>query len=397
MSCEAAAWARSGAMALTGDGKGPPLAPSTRAAAMVDEVVGALGLDARVLSERAALMGLRRRGPVSCGGASRLLRTTDGWLVLSLPRREDVELLPALLRTAVGDDPWRAVAEAAAGRPAAELSADAVALGMAAGELGEARCAPFASTGAGRPGPGTPEAAPLVIDMSALWAGPLCGDLLRRTGARVVKVESSARPDGARLGDRRFFDLLNGGKESVVLDLATSRGRDLLGALVDAGDIVLSSSRARAVLGLGIDPQTFLSGGTDRVWVAVTGHGWANDRVGFGDDAAATAGLVAWGHDDAPRFVADAVADPLCGVLAFEAALTAWRTGGRWFVDASLAGAAARVSTGGIRAPARPATRTATGWELDGTPVALPRPRLPEVPAAALGADAASVLAELGR
>jgi len=33
---------------------------------------------------------------------------------------------------------------------------------------------------------------PLAIDLSSLWAGPLCGQLLRQTGARVIKVESAA-------------------------------------------------------------------------------------------------------------------------------------------------------------------------------------------------------------
>ena len=64
----------------------------------------------------------------------------------------------------------------------------------------------------------------VVIDLSALWAGPLCGDLLARSGATVVKVESTQRPDGARRGARAFFDLLNGRKRSVGLDLQSRQG-----------------------------------------------------------------------------------------------------------------------------------------------------------------------------
>ena len=40
----------------------------------------------------------------------------------------------------------------------------------------------------------------MVVDLSSLWAGPLVGHLLLRAGARVVKVESTTRPDGARRG-----------------------------------------------------------------------------------------------------------------------------------------------------------------------------------------------------
>ena len=45
----------------------------------------------------------------------------------------------------------------------------------------------------------------LVVDLSALWAGPLCGGLLAGAGATVVKVESTHRPDGARRGPARVL------------------------------------------------------------------------------------------------------------------------------------------------------------------------------------------------
>ena len=37
-----------------------------------------------------------------------------------------------------------------------------------------------------------------VVDLSSLWAGPLCGALLARAGCDVVKVESVARPGAAK-------------------------------------------------------------------------------------------------------------------------------------------------------------------------------------------------------
>ena len=47
----------------------------------------------------------------------------------------------------------------------------------------------------------------LVADLSSMWAGPLCGHLLARAGATVVKVESPRRPDGTRAGNQRIFRL----------------------------------------------------------------------------------------------------------------------------------------------------------------------------------------------
>src|SRR3546814_1875060 len=67
---------------------------------------------------------------------------------------------------------------------------------------------------------------PFVVDLAPLWAGPLAASLLGMAGGRVVKVESVRRLDGARQGHAGFFDLLNGGKESVAVDFATSEGRD---------------------------------------------------------------------------------------------------------------------------------------------------------------------------
>ncbi len=93
----------------------------------------------------------------------------------------------------------------------------------------------------------------VVVDLSALWAGPLCGDLLARAGATVVKVESTQRPDGARRGTRAFFDLLNGRKRSVALDLQSRQGIRILHALVRRADIVIEASRPRALAQFGLD------------------------------------------------------------------------------------------------------------------------------------------------
>ena len=65
-----------------------------------------------------------------------------------------------------------------------------------------------------------------MVELGSLWAAPLCGSLLAAAGADVVKVESIGRPDGARRGPPAFFDLLNGGKRSVALDLRPSPADD---------------------------------------------------------------------------------------------------------------------------------------------------------------------------
>ena len=79
-------------------------------------------------------------------------------------------------------------------------------------------------------------------------------------------------------------------------------------------------------------------------WVAITGYGWtgaAASRVAFGDDAAAAGGLVRWTKSGAPRFLGDALADPVTGLAAAIGALKGLASGGGVLVDVSLAGSAA--------------------------------------------------------
>ena len=375
-------------MALTGDPDGPPLAPDTTAASLADDLLAPFGLDAGVLAERAAHLGLQRAGLLSCGGATALLEGSDGWMALALPRPDDLHMVPALLGIEMPEaDPWPPVTAAVRHRPVDEVVDQAVLLGMAAGRVGASAEAAVSVEGAPRARSGT-AAHPVVADLSALWAGPLCSHLLQRAGATVVKVESTPRPDGARSGVGSFFDLLNHGKASVSVDLTTPEGRAHLARLVETADIVITSSRRRAFDQLGLEPNAFLAGGADRVWVAVTGHGWQHDRVGFGDDAAATAGLVAWGADGRPRFAADAIADPLCGTLAAHHALECWHAGGRWFIDAPLAGAARRcVPAGGTGTALAAGAVGDGGWAIDEERVAPPQRREADGPAEALGAS----------
>jgi len=88
----AAAWARSGALGLTGCESGPPLLPSAPLPTCAEGALAALraltpGLAPQrrggaLLAERAAAAGLRRRGRVAPGGSCRLLPAAPapaGW------------------------------------------------------------------------------------------------------------------------------------------------------------------------------------------------------------------------------------------------------------------------------------------------------------------------------
>jgi hypothetical protein len=382
-------WAASGAMALTGLPE-TPLGPPAGLVDGVEEMARPFGsLDAlALLGERAAHMGLWRRGTTSCGGSCRLLASEGGYLAVSLARDEDFDAVPAWLeldRTpANAPSAWAAVANAVATRDLDELVARAVLLGLPVARVGEATGRSAVSRLPLGPAPAREPAGLIVVDLSALWAGPLCGDLLAGTGAMVIKVESPHRPDGARRGPAAFFDLLNGRKRSVALDFRQADGVETLRALIRRADVVIEASRPRALEQLGIHAADEVRDRGPQVWISITGYGRteASSRVAFGDDAAAGGGLVVW-HEGAPMFCADAVADPITGLAAANTCLHALASGGRWLLDVSMAGVSAELA--GPMLPTSPDVA-----------VAPPRARPVVRAAAELGADTTQVLAELG-
>lgn len=415
---ETAPWVRSGAMFLTGTPAcpaGPPTGLVPRLADLAGELEAAASWcgtrvvvdPLQLLVDRAALAGFARHGAVSCGGRTRLLRASDGWIGVSLAREEDKASLPAWLgllglRPATNGDHFEDLAGPVSVASAAELMEAGQLLGIPVAQLGcvrspgtrwqdayEERELPCATAPGGHGLGRLAGRLPLVVDLSGLWAGPLCTSLLREAGARVVKVESLARPDGARFGVGPFFDLLNCDKESVALDFSSADDLALLRSLLQAADVVVEASRPRALAQLGVDAYEVLAT-SPTVWVSITGYGREGARsnwVAFGDDAAVAGGLVVW-VGDRPSFCADAVADPLTGLVAAVASLRALERRASVLIDVPLSRAAAAF------APASPARAPRPGRA---GRVDRPRPRHPARRAAALGADTERIRRELQR
>jgi hypothetical protein len=396
-------------MALTGAPDGPPVVSPAGAFGLLGQVLvrlaqgtGVRADPSELLAGRAALMGLRRRGRVSAGGSSRLLPTADGWCAVTLSRRDDVAAVPAILGSLGLDisdmsysgsgvgagsrapreaEAWRALEASARGTAAVELAEAAQLLGVPAAALPENPGLPREPglDGPGLNGPGCATAWPpwrrvkvaapdpaarlagaVVADLSSMWAGPLCARLLGLAGARIIKVESPSRPDGARAGDPDFFDWLHAGHQSIAVDFRTER--DTLAALLRSADVVIEASRPRALENLGLSPE-MIPHKKGQVWLSITGYGRAEpDRVAFGDDAAVAGGLVGWpggrvgwpgapiqgavGGGIEPVFCADAIADPLTGVCGALAVSRSLAEGGGHLIDLSMRAVAAAASSG---------------------------------------------------
>jgi crotonobetainyl-CoA:carnitine CoA-transferase CaiB-like acyl-CoA transferase len=357
----AVAWAQSGLMALTGEADETPQLCPLALASCADGALAALeslapegsltGIEGRLtgvegsalLAERAAITHHARAGGVSAGGGCHLLDVADGVIALNLPRAQDWELLPAWLEEPglVEAHPnWDCLQDKVRSRTADELVAGARTLGLAAAVAWYGALADDAAPRAPPPPPplqlsraSCPVAvpcsglrAPRVLDLSSLWAGPLCADLLRRLGADVVKVESLHRPDGARSGPAAFFGVLNAHKRSVALDFRSMEGRARLHALVMRADIVIEASRPRALRQLGIEAEAIVLERPSLSWISLTGHGREEPGaqwIAYGDDAGVAGGLSARMAQVSGKrlIVGDAIADPLTGL---HAALAGW-------------------------------------------------------------------------
>lgn len=266
-------------------------------------------------------------GLVSAGGGCTLHRAADGWIALNLARDDDRALLPALVGEADPDLP------AALRRlPVARLLEQGRELGLAIAGVDETPLSQPVEWLIETPPASPPQRAPLVVDLSALWAGPLCGHLLWQAGAEVIKVESPRRADAMRAGDAGLFALLNQGKSMVSVDFVGHAGRAALLALIARADIVIEAARPRALAQLGIDAGALVRGRPGLLWLTITGHGAGPDacnQVGFGDDCGVAGGLSAnlAALAGRPGFVGDAIADPLTGLVAAGEAWRAWQDG----------------------------------------------------------------------
>ncbi|GAA3942438.1 hypothetical protein GCM10023085_25300 [Actinomadura viridis] len=85
----------------------------------------------------------------------------------------------------------------------------------------------------------------VVLDLSQVYNGPYCTMLLARLGAEIIKIEPfGGEPVRWRVvGEQQTaaFDLLNGGKKSLRLDLKNPRGRELFLRLVAQADVVVEN------------------------------------------------------------------------------------------------------------------------------------------------------------
>ncbi|MGH3206698.1 MAG: CoA transferase, partial [Trebonia sp.] len=199
-----------------------------------------------------------------------------------------------------------------------------------------------------------------------------------------------------------------------AVDFGAREGRTVLASLLEVADVVIESSRPRALAAAGAAPD-MIPHRPGQVWLSITGYGRSMpDRVAFGDDAAVAGGLVGWtdnqwagGEPAAPVFCADAIADPLSGACGALAVALSRSAGGGELIDLSMRDVAAAFAAAppghgaAAHGPHDILPSGALSCPRTGREQAVLAPRRPSPPAgparhaAELGADTSAVLAWL--
>jgi crotonobetainyl-CoA:carnitine CoA-transferase CaiB-like acyl-CoA transferase len=176
-----------------------------------------------------------------------------------------------------------------------------------------------------------------ILDLTHVRAGPFCTRLLAGFGARVVKIErpglgdrlrrSGPFADGVSGPERSIpFHWLNAGKESVSLDLKSSRGREILLDLVKNSDALVENFAPGVMARLGLDFARLREINPKLVMVSISNFGQTGPYRDFKADEAVlyamSGGMMATGDPDKPPLASGpAITQYTAGLHAYIAAL----------------------------------------------------------------------------
>jgi crotonobetainyl-CoA:carnitine CoA-transferase CaiB-like acyl-CoA transferase len=127
-----------------------------------------------------------------------------------------------------------------------------------------------------------------VVDLTEALAGPVCGMLLGDLGADVIKVERPGKGDQSRgygppfiAGESAYFMSLNRNKRSLVLDLTTISGQEVMQRLLGRADVfLLNMPRQASWKKYGFDYETVSARNPGIIYAAISGYGHTGSRAG---------------------------------------------------------------------------------------------------------------------
>ena len=201
-----------------------------------------------------------------------------------------------------------------------------------------------------------------ILDLSRVLAGPWCTQTLADLGADVVKVERPVVGDDTRgwgppflqtdqrtdSAESAYFLGANRNKRSIICDLSSDAGQQLIRDLVAKADVLVENFKVGDMQRYGLHYEVLKSINPRLVYCSITGFGQTGpyaDRAGYDFAVQAMGGLmsVTGERDDAgggPQKVGVAVADLFTGMYATVSILAALRhaerTGQGQHIDMAL-------------------------------------------------------------
>ncbi len=140
-----------------------------------------------------------------------------------------------------------------------------------------------------------------VIDLTRVLSGPFSTMLLADMGADVIKVETGqgdpvrAQGDTSR-GMSWYFASFNRNKRSIVLDLRTAQGKEVLERLIVGADVLVENFRPGVLGEMGFSPERLAAINARLVVASINGYGSVGpyvDRPAFDFIAQAMSGFMA--------------------------------------------------------------------------------------------------------
>lgn len=171
-----------------------------------------------------------------------------------------------------------------------------------------------------------------VLDFSWVWSGPMVTSILADFGADVIKIEHERHLDPGRLRGRAlrngipvegpeyevtpYFNQMNHGKRSVVVDITSQEGQTKIRELANTCDVVVENMRpgVLAKYGLGYQALSRANPGLIMLSMSMAGQdGPLRDLKGYASIMSAMAGvesLVGYSSDEVVGMFTPAFGDP---------------------------------------------------------------------------------------
>jgi CoA:oxalate CoA-transferase len=118
----------------------------------------------------------------------------------------------------------------------------------------------------------------VVLDLTRIVAGPICGRVLADLGADVIKIEPPEGDISRKVppivdGIGALFAQMNAGKRNVCIDIRAPGGAELVADLARRADVFIENFRPAALSGRGLSYDALRVSNPGLIYCSITGFG----------------------------------------------------------------------------------------------------------------------------